>query len=102
MLTTATKTKKEIGKDFKAVINKEWFIDKAESHIEAWKERYKEYKNKKEVSFDLYVNHDISLEIESAEEYLQRKLSNDEYDKVFDTFNQTVLKIFNKKRLRFM
>lgn len=101
MLTTA-KTKKEIGKDFKAVINKEWFIDKAETHIKVWKERYKEYTNKKEVSFDLYVNHDISLEIESAEEFLQRKLSNDEYDKLFDTFNQTVLKIFNKKRIELL
>jgi hypothetical protein len=48
--------------------------DMAESHIECWKNRYFR-KSKKEISFDLNVNHDPSLEIERTEEDLKRKLN---------------------------
>lgn len=91
---------KNLGKDFKEKINTEWFYFTAISHIEGWGKRYKEYKTKKEVEFDLNVNHDPSLEIENAEYELGRKLTIDENDYLVKTFNKTVIKNINLKKLR--
>lgn len=64
----------------------------AESHVDCWKERYGR-KPKKEIKYDLEVNHDPSLEIENVEEALGRKLSDTEYDYVVSQFNKEVLKL---------
>lgn len=95
------KTKKnDIGKDFIEEINDQWYENTAESHIEAWKERYSKLKTKKEVDFDLNVNHDPSLEIEYAEEQLKRELTTTEYNILLKKFNKTVIKKINLKELK--
>lgn len=95
------KTKKDIGADFIDKIDNQWYEDSAESHIDAWKSRYSEYKSKKEVEFDLNVNHDSSLETEYAEEILGRKLTTDENDVLIKNFNKAVLKKINLRELRY-
>ena len=95
------KTKKNIGTDFIDKINNQWYEDAAESHIDCWKRRYTEYKSKKEVEFDLNVNHDSSLETEHAEEILGRELSIDENDVLIRKFNKMVLKKINLRKLRY-
>ena len=78
------------AKDFLAVATPQKFSDMAENHLECWKDRY--YKmNKKEISFDLNVNHDDSLEIESVETDLGRKLTDSENGYVIDKFHKAVL-----------
>ena len=86
--------RKEIGQDFKQLMTGSFIRDRAESHLEAWKERYENYKTKSQASFDLNVNHDISLEIEGAEEYLKRKLSDYERTHLKERFNIMVVKLF--------
>ena len=90
--------KEKLGLDFISKIDNEWLNDRAESHIEAWKERYNNYKTKKELRFDLNVNHDPSLEVENAEELLTRKLTSFEYDTLVNMFNKKVYKIFVIKK----
>lgn len=91
--------KREIkGADYKTKIDSQWIADKAESHLEAWKERYDKYRTKAQARFDLNVNHDISLEIESAEEDLERKLNSVEYADLESRFNIKVVKMFNPNR----
>ena len=41
----------------------------------------------------MFVNHDISLEIESAEELLGRKLNDNEYDDLKNRFNEKVIEL---------
>lgn len=82
----------KIGKDFREKINAQWIADAAESHLEAWKERYANYETKREARFDLNVNHDISLEIEYAEEVLERELTDEEFSDLEKRFNIKVVK----------
>lgn len=63
----------------------------AESHIDCWNVRYKN-KTAKEIRWDLEVNHDISLEVENAEDNLNRELSNEEYKYLCAMFNTEVIK----------
>jgi len=51
--------------------------DIVESHIEAWKERYWR-QSLRRIKFDLEHTYDDSLDIESAEINLKRKLTDDE------------------------
>lgn len=95
------KNKKDIGKDFLEKINLEWYEDSADSHIYGWKSRYSQYKSKKEVDFDLNVNHDPSIEIENAEELLGRKLTTNEYNILVSKFNKAVVKKIDFKKLRY-
>lgn len=71
----ATK-KKTIGEDLKKYVADE-INTMAESHIECWKDRYFR-KSKKDIRFDLIMNHDNSLEVETTEEDLKRKLTDGE------------------------
>lgn len=64
-----------------------------ESHLEAWKERYYP-KSVDDISLDLYVNHDPSLEIEFVEEKLGRELEVGEYEMIEKFFNESVLNCF--------
>jgi hypothetical protein len=68
----------------------------AESNIEAWKERYSNYRTSKALSFDLNVNHDPSLEIEAAEEELERKLTDDERSYLIEQFNKEVVRVYKR------
>ena len=94
-------SKNDIGKDFTDEINDKWYEDAAESHIDAWKDRYSKLSSKKDVEFDLNVNHDPSLEIESAEELLGRELTIAENDMLVRKFNKAVVKKINLKELRY-
>lgn len=89
-----------IGKDFKEKIDQQWYDDSADSHIEAWSEHYSKYTSKKEVEFDLDVNHDPSIEIENSEEELGRKLTNEENDMLVKKFNKAVIKKINLREIR--
>ena len=89
-----------IDKDFKEKINQQWYNDSADSHIEAWSERYSDYTSKKEVEFDLNVNYDPSIEIEHSEEELGRKLTNEENDMFVKKFNKAVIKKINLREIR--
>lgn len=64
-----------------------------ENHIENWGVRY-ENKDLELIRYDLYVNHDISLEIEFVTEGLERELEDDEYGIIEDYFNESVLNKF--------
>ena len=55
-----------LKEDLRAFLD-EHLEDLAESHIEAWKDRYWR-KSLKSIEHDLTVNHDDSLEIETIEE----------------------------------
>lgn len=95
------KKKLKFADDFKQKIDSQWYEDAAISHIECWKSRYIEYKSKKQIEFDLNTNHDPSLEIESAEELLDRKLTEDETENLIANFNKAVLENINLKTLRY-
>jgi hypothetical protein len=82
---------KAINKDFTKLVTSEYISDMAENHIECWKDRYYR-KSKQEISFDLNVNHDSSLEIERVEEDLKRKLTIKEETRLLTLFNKAVVK----------
>lgn len=84
--------KKNIGGDLKTLLNESYLTDMAESHIDCWKDRYFR-KSKKDIRFDLVVNHDNSLEIERAEEDLKRELTDDERNYLNRKFIQQVVKV---------
>jgi hypothetical protein len=88
-MTTTTK-KEKVSAEVKNYVT-ENINEMAESHIECWKDRYFR-KSKKDISFDLNVNHDSSLEIERVEEDLKRKLNDVENDYVISQFNKAVVK----------
>ncbi len=81
--------------EIKSLISEELLNDYAVGHLEAWQSRYVN-RNKKQVLFDLEMNHDISLEIEKCEEITKRKLTSDEYDWVVSSFNKLVVKNHKK------
>ena len=83
MKTTQTK--------LKDLLTDSYLKDMAESHIEAWRERYFR-KSKKDIRFDLNVNHDNSLEIERVEEDLERELTDKERATVENKFINAVVK----------
>lgn len=78
--------------DLRAFLD-EHLEDLAESHIEAWKDRYWR-KSLKSIEHDLAVNHDDSLEIETIEEGIGRELTDDEKTLVSQLFIDKVLDIF--------
>ena len=99
MATATLRKRKQIGQDFKSLIIDSAFIrERAESNLDGWKERYSEYTKKSQLRFDLNVNHDISLEIEDAENRLKRKLTDDEYSLLEERFNIMVVKLFKPQR----
>ena len=72
----------------------------AESHIEAWSDRYKG-KSKSDIEFDLDVNYDICSESDLVQEMLQRELKDEnfelndsEIEYVQDRFIEAVLENF--------
>ncbi len=67
----------------------------AESHLDAWKDRYFGY-TKKRLAWDLELNHDDSLEIENAEETLKRKLSDNETGYLIRQFHKEVISQYIK------
>lgn len=75
---------------FTNLINSNWLNDRAESHLEVWKDRYYR-KSKKDIAFDLDNTHDDSLEIEMAEEDLGRKLTDKETAILVKKFHKAVL-----------
>ena len=64
--------------------------DLAESHLACWEDRYKR-QTKGRVIFDLDVNHDISLEVESVEDSLGFKINEFEHKYLCETFKEAVL-----------
>lgn len=84
----------EIAGDLQAYIDK-YIESVAESHLEAWKERYFGY-TKERLEYDLSVNHDDSLEIESAEYELKRELTEDEKTYLTQKFHEEVVKQYVK------
>ncbi len=80
-----------IGKDLKTFIT-DTIKDTAENHLEAWKSRYAKQSRVSEVRFDLEMNHDNSLEIEYAEETLNRKLNDTETNFLVKRFHIEVCK----------
>lgn len=94
MKTTSVTPKQpieKIGTDLKEYL-KDNVQDMAESHLYLYKDRYCLY-SLASLKVDLYLNHDISLEIESVENGLERKLNDKEQSFVKDQFNKTVIKI---------
>lgn len=86
----------KISKEVKAYISAN-VNDMAESHLEAWKERYASYGgNRRKMEEDLYINHDTSLQIEEVEEKTGRKLNDREISYVEDNFNKAVVKMWLK------
>lgn len=65
----------------------------AESHLEAWKDRYHR-KKLEDVVFDLRVNHDKDADIERIEEDLNRKLSDDERTYFYEAFIKEIEETF--------
>ena len=65
----------------------------AESHLECWEDRYKKH-SCEDLRRDLEFNHDDSLEKESAEDQLKRKLTDDENDYLISRFHKECLRIF--------
>ena len=86
-----TAAKEKVGNDLKDYMLQN-SRDLAESHLEAWKDRYA-LMSSKAISTDLYVNHDPSLEVERIEQGMKRKLNSTEYDYAVNKFNEAVLKI---------
>ncbi len=71
----------------------------AESHLEAWRERYANYGgNKKRVVEDLYGTHDPSLEIEYCETELGRPITYKENLYLVSLFNKEVVKQWSNGR----
>lgn len=67
--------------------------DIAESHIEAWKDRYFKHRgNIMAIRVDIKQNHDHSCEIENAETELSRELDDDEIDHLTTEFENAVIK----------
>jgi len=88
--------KQTLATDLLTLINTgTWLRDKAESHLDVWKERYCT-KTKKQARFDLDMNHDPSCEIEDAEEELKRKLTDEEYNYLVEAFNKKVVSLHKK------
>lgn len=94
--TNRIKSSKRIWDDYKVKITKQFISDLAEGHLECWKSRY-EGKLKRDVRFDLNVNYDISLEIESVEELLGRKLGDAERSDLEIRFIKEVVKQYKVK-----
>lgn len=97
--------KKNIGQDFKDLLDDKYLKSMAESHLDCWEERYAG-KFKTDIGFDLNVNHDDSLEIERVEEDLKRPLTDDENITLIKLFHKKVLSIYNRsyyigRRLQF-
>ena len=88
-MTTTTK-KEKVSAEVKNYVA-ENINDMAENHIEGWKDRYFR-KSKKDIAFDLSVNHDPSCEIERIEEDLKRELNGAENDHLISQFNKAVVK----------
>ena len=82
---------KQIQDDFKKLLTEQYLNDMAESHIECWKDRYWR-KSKSDISFDLNVNHDNSLEIEQVETELGRELTDKENSRLITLFHSSILK----------
>lgn len=83
--------KKSIGNDFKELMLTDFVKNKAASHRECWAKRMND-QTKKQVRFDLGANHDDSLEIESAEEELNRKLTDKEIELLIKKFHSEVVR----------
>lgn len=62
----------------------------AESHVDSWKERYFG-KSRDDISYDLIVNYDISLEVDSIEYELGYSLNDYEHQYLCDAFEKAVL-----------
>ena len=91
MKTNTVQKKETIGSDLKDFI-RETINDTAVNHLEAWKERYRNYTKVSQVRTDINVNHDDGLEIEYAEETLKRELNSKEYDYFINAFHVAVCK----------
>lgn len=61
----------------------------ADSHLEAWKDRYHR-KKLEDVVFDLRVNHDKDADIEPIEDRLGRELTTDERTYYYEAFIKEV------------
>jgi hypothetical protein len=100
--TTRTDALKVRIKNVKEDIEFYKFIDEkiealAESHLEAWRERYANYGgNKKRVVEDLYGTHDPSLEIEYCETEIGRPITDKENWYLVSQFNKEVVKQWSK------
>ena len=94
-MKTAKPKKETIGLDLRDFIS-ETIVVTAENHLEAWKERYRKYKKVSNVKFDLDVNHDDSLEVEYAEETLNRELNGKEYVYFIGAFHREVVKQYKE------
>lgn len=81
-----------LKKDLKDFLNDSELYALAESHLEAWKDRYY-LKAKKDIRFDLQMNHDPSCEIDYIEDKLGRKLNDNENEYVVKRFNRKVLSL---------
>jgi hypothetical protein len=82
--------KEKVGEDLLDFIQ-ETMKDSAEAHLEAWKDRYANYKKVADVRLDLR-QHDTMGEIECAEDRLMRKLTPMESEFLVTRFNIEVAK----------
>lgn len=78
---------------FNKLLTEQFVKDLAESHLDAWKDRYF-LKSRSAMKFDLEVNHDDSLEIEYVEEQLGRELTDKERGIVSKKFIRAVLDLY--------
>lgn len=83
-----------IKKDLKEFLKNNLY-GMAESHLDCWKDRYFGY-TKARLEFDLSINHDDSLEIENAENELNRKLTDNEIYYLCNQFHKEVIKQYVK------
>ena len=77
-----------INQKFKDFVE-EWVEGSAESHCEAWKDRYFT-KTKEQIEADLYINHDDSGEIEFVKEHFP-KATEEEIEFYLERFKQECL-----------
>lgn len=89
------KNKKEIGQDFTTLLSGNYIHNMAVSHSECWYDRMKS-QSKKEVEFDLDMNHDDSLEVDRVEEDLKRVITYSERDVLSTLFHKKVVALHRK------
>ena len=68
----------------------------AESHLEGWADRYKDY-CVSDLEYDLEVNHDDSCEIEWAKDELNREMTSEEIRFLCKKFHEKVVNLYRNK-----
>ncbi len=92
IINTKSNSKETIKGDLKKLLSGDWLEGSSESHLEGWFSRQYRGKLRKDIKYNLFANHDNSLEIEKVEEKLKRELNDKEIEYLTTKFNNEVIK----------